>query len=218
VRNRLLAEVALHTGLRRDEVRHLTVGQIRELARSVESKPSNVVVFLSLDRTKGQYPGKAMFPVWLVKALDWYRVNERPKPLQANASYDSDSLFVNHPGRRNAGGPISNDTISSVFLRAIVQTGLTFTFNRPDPLSGENRQFVEARHTYHDLRHTFAALIYRSQIAQGVQSPWLMVQKLLRHRSLSTTLETYLSVFSVDEPTVTDEIARYYTELLKYVR
>jgi integrase len=60
------------------------------------------------------------------------------------------------------------------------------------------------RHRYHDLRHTYALWTYHALVEQGISEPWKIIQSLLGHAHLSTTLDTYLRVVNVEKARTAD--------------
>ena len=198
-RDRLMAELALCTGLRRLEVRSLTRWQIEELVTTVrrDGLEGDTAVPLELRRTKGQRAGKVFVPVWLIHSLHWYiRFERQGAFVSAGGRIEPTALFLNHQrnlANDNAGLPITDDTISRVFREACIKAGFSRQPVRIHPLDGTPKTFIEAQHTYHDLRHTFAVWLYLAEETAGNAAPWKTVQTRLRHAQLSTTMSTYLS-------------------------
>jgi integrase/recombinase XerC len=120
-RDRLIAEVAIHTGMRRDEISSLTVWQILDL-RPDPSRPFEVVK-LRITKTKGLRPRCVFMPNWLVVALHWYIDHERKQALTAAKKYwlkgkvkEPTALFLNGPeARRHAANPFKTALLTVIF-------------------------------------------------------------------------------------------------------
>jgi integrase len=61
-------------------------------------------------------------------------------------------------------------------------------------------RLCRARHK----RHTYALWTYHALIEQGTSEPWKIIQSLLGHAHLSTTLDTYLRVVNVERARTAD--------------
>ena len=68
-------------------------------------------------------------------------------------------------------------------------------------------------HTFHDLRHTFAVMMYRSLEDIGIARPWLRIQTLLGHKSISTTIGTYLKVLDEFCPETLERLAKTFAAM-----
>jgi len=199
-RDRLMGALALTTGMRRIEVRCLKRWPIEALISQMkrERLQDNEKVTLELERTKGQKPGKVYIPVWVLKGLEWYIVNERQAAFKRSGrSHEPEELFLNHElqqSQANIGQPVTDDTISRVFREAVLRTGYVIKSWRTNPFTGERREWIEPAHTFHDLRHTFAVWLYYAEEKEGNVTPWKTVQVRLRHSQLATTEGTYLKI------------------------
>lgn len=75
---------------------------------------------------------------------------------------------------------------------------------RPDVFSQKFKRFIEKNHLkkirFHDIRHTFAT----QMLGSGV--PAKVIQKILGHSEISTTLDTYTEVLQSVEDDVADKI------------
>jgi integrase len=208
-RDRLAAELSVSTGLRVDEVAKLTVFQILDLP--VGGDPERFTT-MHVTRTKRLVERDVNVPNYLVPDLHVYIDGERKECIAVARRYwlkkKSDEpkvLFVNGvDARQNAGKPVAADTLSDAFRRAIVKAGLTEWVTKTDPDTGEVRQVRVPRHRYHDLRHTYALWTYQALVEQGISEPWKIIQSLLGHAHLSTTLDTYLRVVNVEKARTAD--------------
>ncbi|MGN1411435.1 MAG: site-specific integrase [Oscillospiraceae bacterium] len=75
---------------------------------------------------------------------------------------------------------------------------------RPDVFSQKFKRFIEKNHLkkirFHDIRHTFT----NQMLGSGV--PAKVIQKILGHSEISTTLDTYTEVLKSVEDDVADKI------------
>ena len=85
---------------------------------------------------------------------------------------------------------VTTDTIHAAFHRTIMDSGVVRHVEKVNPDTGEQRIAKEVRHSYHDLRHTFAVQTYLEERRRGNVEPWKRVQVLLGHRNLGTTLKS----------------------------
>jgi len=64
-------------------------------------------------------------------------------------------------------------------------------------VEGKSVNSKKAMHCVHDLRHTYAVLTYHAEVMNGNVEPWKKIQAQLGHKSLQTTIDTYLRYVSV---------------------
>lgn len=215
-RYRLIAEVAIHTGMRRDEITSLGIWQILDL-RPDPARPFEVVK-LHITKTKGLRPRHVFMPNWLAVALLWYIDNERKQALAAAKGYglkdrpkEPVALFLNGPeARRHAGKPLQNGTIDVHFHQAILSAGLTHTVHKTSPETSEHYTGQAPSHVFHDLRHTFATWLYWFEKSQGNPEPWKKIQARLGHTELSTTTGLYLRAAADFEAHVSDTTMKFF--------
>ena len=208
-RDRLAAELSVSTGLRVDEVAKLTMFQILDLP--VGGDPERFTT-MHVTRTKRLVERDVNVPNYLIPDLHAYIDRERKDCIAVARRYwlkkKSDEprvLFVNGvDAHQNAGKPVGADTLSDAFRRAVIKAGLTEWVTKTDPDTGEVRQARVPRHRYHDLRHTYALWTYQALAEQGISEPWKIIQSLLGHAHLSTTLDTYLRVVNVEKARTAD--------------
>lgn len=195
-RDRLIAEWCLHTGMRVTEVLALTVDQIQAVTPCEGDEWA--LVHLHLVRTKGQRPRYVEVPIWLLHETSEYLHGERMEVLRTMTAQEYPcALFVRRPSTK---GPRSNGvgyrSVHEIFARAVLAAGLTET----DPCELTNTNTLHwrlvPRFSHHDLRHTFAVYRYLRAIEHGVAEPWNKIRVLLGHRSINTTIDTYLSTVS----------------------
>lgn len=219
-RDRLIGELSLNTGMRRDEVKSLTKWQVLNL-KTDPNKSRSSVCALPLTKTKGLRPRKVLVPVWLVDELIRYYETERAEAIKHNhpknaarKSADPLEFFVNGTSsRHNAGKPISNDSINRQFRKAVMDAGLTKTVTLLDPVTKEHYVVQDALYTFHALRHTFAIWRYYAEFKNGSLEPWKIVQALLGHANLHTTMAIYLRPCAAFEGQVSDTVYRYFEDI-----
>lgn len=198
-RDRLASEFSLQTGLRVDEVANLTIKQILGL-QIPDGAPDEMKLKMHVTKTKRLRPRDVEVPVYLVRELYTYIDGEREETLTVAKRYwlkgntrKPVSLFLNGTAaRHHAGKPIQSDTLSRQFHAAVLRAGLLNVVDKIDPETVESYLTQVAMHCYHDLRHTFAVWTYYAEKAAGNAEPWVIIQRLLGHKHLSTTLNIYL--------------------------
>jgi integrase/recombinase XerC len=215
VRNRLASELSLTTGLRVDEVASLTELQLHGLntdwLKADDSEREVGFFQLRVTKTKGLKPRDILVPGYLIVELMSYLDGERAIAISAGQKYAESkskkfktpsSLFVNHANAgRYAGLPISASSLSHGFKLACLKAGVTKLVRKVEFDSGDTYFEQSARHSFHDLRHTFAVWKYHDLVNKGEAEPWKEIQVLLGHAHLQTTIETYLKVVAVDRRT-----------------
>jgi integrase len=228
-RNRLMAEVAYHTGMRGDEVASISVWDVLDKARRLSSSTKWQQFKLNV-RTKGRASRDVVVSSVVLRALVLYHDVERAEAIQralqaveaAGRSFRAPTeLFVNgvDANLRDIGRPVSAETPSRAFTKAVLAEGLTVVRegfeldpDTSDLVFGEDgkavlREIVGAAHTFHDLRHTFAVLFYKSEVNRGNPAPWEKLRSLLGHASAETTKNIYLRHIDVDEASISDATA-----------
>lgn len=198
-RDRLMAELAVCTGMRRMEIVGMTHHQIPSgyLVDETDSR----LVKVKITITKGNCPRNIYLPVPLLDRLNQYIDEERHVILsqvkkafmQRGQSYQLPSaLFVTNQGKA-----ITNTRISKNWKAACHRAGLGYDF--------------------HGLRHTFAittlANLQRQTQRHPDMNPLKTLQVLLGHRNLATT-EIYLTALQVNEAAITDSVEALYNNLL----
>jgi integrase/recombinase XerC len=229
IRDRLIAEVSLYTGMRVEEVVALTIYQILDVVRGAELDDPWRPWPLRITVTKGGVPRTVLIPTILVKALLSYVDGERASVVDAArlvGKSSSNALFLNgvRATARDIGGKCSPATAMRAFHAATLSAGLTRTIAayRIDPATGapavdeRGEEVLEptsvAKHSFHDLRHTFATQFYWGEIRAGNAAPWKKLQARLGHRRLSTTQDIYLRHVETREPEISDAFAQLLKE------
>ena len=197
-RDRLIAECARNTGLRRVEVTRLDVTSIRRIKQAKDASPLRAYSIRVLG--KGRKWRNVNFPGWLIDSLQSYIRGERAHAVAAahrlNRDYTKvENLFLNHAhARTGIGAAVTGKTIDK-FFRAAQMRGLT---EGPVPYGRDN--FV-----FHDLRHTFAVWTYLLRKRSGDTDPIKYIQAQLGHAHRETTEDIYLSVATSWEAVLFDE-------------
>ena len=208
-RDRLSAELSVGTGLRVDEVASLTIYQI--LALPIDADPEGFSV-MHVIKTKGLFERDVLVPNYLIPELHLYIDGERRECLAVAQRYwlksgsdEPANLFLNRSdAHQNAGRPVTADTLSGAFSAAVVAAGFVDKTQKVDPEDGRVYYEESPQHSFHDLRHTFAVLTYHAEVMKGNSEPWKIIQCLLGHLHLATTMNTYLRVVNVEKARVSD--------------
>ena len=192
-RNRLLCEIALWTGLRLDEVHRLTIHDF--LVMTPDKQISGGNQRLDVIKGKGNRPRIVLIPNWLVLEVLAYINGERASVLAASdikrRNYPT-SLFLAGSNSQRAGQPMTKRRYEQIFEAACMKAGIVEFTEKTDPETLEVRHVKEPAHTYHDLRHSYAVWTYWAERKAGNSEPWKKIQVQLGHKSLQTTIDTYL--------------------------
>lgn len=229
VRNRLIAQVAVLTGMRIFEVCSLTTHQISNVAYLAARATDDDLIPIRLVVTKNRDPRTAWLPRPIWKALERYIDGERAAAVEkaetaGRRCRDHAVLFVNGitANKRDRGQPVSTDTVSRAFWRAMKESGQvdTVTVRAIDPADGSlgrngaggrtgtvDREVT--RRSFHDLRHTFAVAQFRAAVENKSPAPVKNVQSLLGHRQMSTTADIYLAKYDAAEAAAADALAAW---------
>jgi integrase len=199
-RDRLAAQLALDTGLRRSEVTSVMVKDVTlALSNASAAKPYAMQVLRVFG--KGRRWRKILVPVWLLQELSAYIHNERRESVEAGQELlgpgftDSGHLFVN--GARAAtrrGLACAGDTIYQAFHKA---QKVLFA-------DGSLKQLFR----FHDLRHTYATWTWVARKRSGDPQPSKFVQSQLGHAHVQTTEAIYLHTVTLFEATLYDDVAK----------
>lgn len=212
-RDRLAAELSCSTGLRVDEVAHVSMNQVLDLdakwRRLTEDERQANYVELYVTKTKGLVPRTVLVPAYLIPELMLYIENERQAAVDAGKAYvksklksfkEPRALFVNHANSGfNAGNSIRPSSLSHAFSAACAACGILITISRTDPDTMELYDEKVAAHSFHDLRHTFAVWKYLDAKSRGESEPWKEIQILLGHKNLKTTTDIYMKLSVIEK-------------------
>ncbi len=198
-RTRLVFELGYETGMRIDEILNLHHLWFSDF----EFDPNRPFVMSAFDIeiTKGLVKREINVPAWLMEELRLYVVGERIAAIeQGGKSWLKGDrkaftqLFLNHAGAtHNAGKPTQPSTIQDEFHTACLKLKIHRRKIRAMGTPQASVIYVP-KHTFHDTRHSFAVLLFRSLEKRGRVRPWIRVQKALGHAQVSTTTGIYLKV------------------------
>jgi site-specific recombinase XerD len=229
VRDRLWAELCIHTGLRPGEPENLTIYEILDLSPENPADPLGIS-YLRI-RGKGRKVRKVELPNQVLTWLHWYIEHERETAINEGirrghifARTRPASLFVNHADAgHNAGNPMRYQSFHDAFAAAVYEAagsggqsaGLLRTVVKTDPLTKEKYNLNVANFSPHCLRHTFAVWYYLGERQSGNAEPWKALQSLLGHAHMATTVDTYLRVANEFEAMVSDRVTEHFATLLR---
>lgn len=209
-RNRLAAEVSVHTGGRLEEVTSLRKAQVLSL---VPRQSRNDPCSLYLTKTKRSKPRTVYLPSWLVSELHDYIDGERSAVVEAakarNPQYvEPKELFLNgmEATNRDIGKPLSRHTLMQSFSTAVKAAGIFVEEAAFDCDTGKPYVKKEPAYSFHNLRHTFAYTVYYVCLKAGYASPLRIVQHLLGHKRYATTRDRYLAGADIQEAAVSDAL------------
>ncbi len=202
-RDRLIASLAVATGMRLDECASLTLSQYKNLRK--DRNYNNAA--LHLYKTKGLKPRTVIIPGIIYDDLKYYVKIERARAVRC-AKAPVETLFVNHAhAKRNPGEALTAHSIWRHFQRAVLKVGLVRSSHTGGATDPAERH--EALHSFHHLRHTFAVTMYFELVRAGKAEPWLSLRTLLGHRHITTTINTYLRSVQIREALMTDTLNTY---------
>lgn len=198
-RCRLTVDLAVHTGLRVDEVAQLTRKKIMAL-RPDPDRPAGACA-LQVTLTKRLVPRTVRVPNWLVEELHLYDQRERARCIilartrwLTNEADIPRRFFVNTlASGGDVGKRVLKRSLQDDFRAAVIAADLPTDADAP----GEEPRRL---HTFHDTRHTFAVWLYAALTRTvdgkpawwGSDPPWRTVQKQLGHKNEETTTNRYL--------------------------
>jgi integrase len=223
-RDRLMCEIAIHTGMRRHEICALTIYQIWSLEPRLPEEEAGQEfaakgLWLTVVKGGAKRARDAVFPVWLIRELLRYIDGaEREKAAEIYAKNHRgrkpSALFLNHAWSRHAPGEVfSEKRLTARFTEIVVKAGFVERVERTDPSTGEMRTTERPTHSIHDLRHTAAVWRYMVERKLGNPDPWKPVQVMLGHAQKETTTRTYLRITNTFEAEVSDAALRYFREI-----
>ena len=214
-RDRLAYELGANCGPRIDEIINLSA-ETFEHFRCGETEMFQHFE-LQLRHTKGLRRREILIPYWLMSELADYVINERrvaiaeARRLWLGGGDPPWQLLLNGPGTgRHVGKPARADRIESRFNQACVKLGLFKNRIRARGTKSSD-EVREVRHRFHDTRHTFAVTMFHAlEKESGFHRPWIRLQKLLGHASVSTTISIYLKVLDRFGPETLEKLGRYF--------
>ena len=229
VRDRLWAELCLHSGMRPGEPINVTVHAILDLTPEDPENQAGLT-FLRV-HGKGNKVRKVEVPNLVLKWLHWYIDHERRDAIAEGrrrgnivGRNEPSALFLNGTNaRHNAGKPATYDSFQSAFRNAVLaaassagQTaGLMRIVLKVEPDTQQSYTLSEPAFTGHCLRHTYAVWSYLAEREQGNVEPWKILQARLGHAELATTINTYLRIAGDFEAQLSDRVAGSLAAILR---
>ncbi|NJR80276.1 tyrosine-type recombinase/integrase [Sphingomonas corticis] len=217
-RDRLAMELALSCGMRIDEILNLDSATFKDFTCTPEE--GFKLFELRITHTKGLVPREVFIPYWLMSEIAEYIAKERSVALAEarriwakgrHATSLPWQLLVNPPGSgRHVGKRANAEPIEQRFAETCLgieelRRSKTIAKGTPDAAVA-----IGPRHTFHDFRHTFAVMTYHALEDIGIPRPWIRIQKLLGHASVSTTVGTYLKVLDAFGAETLDRLGQAY--------
>lgn len=198
-------ELGLQAGLRVSEVVTLRVSLFRRHL-DVAIVPGVFYRVGAFRRKGGKAKSVRMHGVLLQKVVNYIK-RERACVMR-DVPEDHGVLLV-HKGGARRGRPLRPGTLQRRFAKACTSAGVVRSASKLSPTEGDWSKPVVTvvqcpRHTFHDLRHTFAVWTYYARRAEGDAEPWKYIQEQLGHEHPETTMKIYLKVTQDFEAQVTD--------------
>ena len=165
-RDRLVAEVGRTVGLRVEEVVRLTRRHFEAIV------PDPRAPFLHYPIVVAGKDGTLLpvaVPAWLVGEIHAYIKGERRRAITRlpRGNADPEALFVQGEGSRTPGRPLSVRRLQQVVEESCLVAGLREVSLRRSHDGKGTREVVRARHSFHDLRHTYAVWTYWAERQAG---------------------------------------------------
>ena len=192
--------------MRLDEITNLTILDILNLRpRGWQGSVSMLIT-----KTKGMRPRRVFIPLAIYEDIKEYIAGERAECVLGRPK--TLALFVNRShSHRNPGRPLTNHTLWRNFRNAVMRAGLTYV--EAIEWDGSQELITVARHHFHDLRHTYAFVMYEQLVRRGKSAPWLVLSRVLGHAHVSTTIKIYLRSVDGMEADVSDALNDYMRRL-----
>jgi site-specific recombinase XerD len=187
-RNRLMAEAAVVTGMRRMEMCALLLSQVPDA--------NEALACMILTRTKNDVERAVYPPSSFLNRLRWYTTIDRAKIVEemqrkhGNAYQEPAEVFLT-----DRGTPVQRTHFTKIFKSATREAGI-----------GDA--------TLHWLRHTFALNMFRELDRLDGVNPWKALQVILGHASLTTTVNIYLDALQPNEADLSDSVENMYDAVL----
>ncbi|TBY17676.1 hypothetical protein E0H93_37000 [Rhizobium leguminosarum bv. viciae] len=220
-RDRTAAEFLFLMGGRVEDAEALTVIDVLNFEAELKARPDRFFVEHAI-LGKGGVERTALIMRPLVENLVRYMYGTRAAVIENAISRKPSgwgppqNLFLNSQSSndRDVGEPCTTDTLSRAFVEAVRAAGLFSNKLRVlltesfEPVTRDGKWVEEAyqvpKHSIHHLRHTFAAVLAKGLHRHGNDAPFKVVQILLGHAWLSTTVDTYAGPIALDEPSISD--------------
>ena len=191
-RDRLMADWGWAVGLRLSEIMTLEAYQFLTMHPEDQSDFSHQPVEVV---GKGNVRRNVAVPNWLIADTLMYLEGERRDSIRASKGRQRsvpNVVFLSGTHAPSPGKPFSGRRYEQIIGDACIRAGLSQLKARTDPETGEKTHTPVAKHSVHDLRHTYAVYTYWVEVKNGNPEPWKTIQAQLGHESLDTTIRTYL--------------------------
>jgi integrase len=200
VRDELIFSVGRLVGLRVDEITNLPTSDILRMDLTGMSTTMTLSLYVT-----GKFKKKAAvdFPVELLKQLQTYGRDIREKAICRSGLLEPENFFVGHV-KPHRGKPLNNKGIQAAIRNIFIEAGLfdwvverDKTGHAKTDMHGQPLYRPRARHSIHDLRHTYAVeSFYAKLVAFGGDDAARIramefVKRQLRHANIETTQNIY---------------------------
>lgn len=196
-RDRTIIRTISSTGFRRLEVLGLTVHQMRSIKVTEENEVGFIKFKMTI--TKGGIKRDVFIPRKILDEILNYIENDRAKAIvtgelrakSLGIEFEKhDQVFVYSASSCHAGRPFGLTYLSQRIGNIVEKSGC----KRKGP---------------HAFRHTFAVNTYKALFRNGISEPWKILQILLGHRSIKTTMDIYLKTLTMDEVDIARIVESY---------
>jgi len=215
-RQRLMSELSLQAGLRREEACNLPRAVIFE----ADTEGRNLLTSVAIPVVgKGQKVRQVPVVVWLLQALKQYITDVRDPILQEAISkgwrdHDHGLLFVLETARKGAlGSSVTPHQSSREFAKT--RELLRQTLRNNQSKKTLFLRFNASRLTIHALRHTFALTTYIARKRDGDPEPSKYIQSVLGHSFRETTEAMYLRSSHVYESELSEAMELQMKDILR---
>lgn len=215
-RRRLMNELSLQAGLRREEVCDLP----RAVILNADTEGRNLLTTVAIPVVgKGRKERQVPVVVWLLLALKRYITDVRDPIVQKAIAkgwrdHDHGRLFILETARKgDFGSPVTPHQFSREFaeVREKLRQNLREDLSKVASLT----RFNASRLTIHALRHTFALTTYIARKRDGDPEPSKYVQSVLGHEFRETTEAMYLRSSHVYESELSEAMELQMKEILR---
>lgn len=230
-RDRLICESGFVTGARLVSLMSVQAIDVLNAERRIDPRDPSKLVSIRA-RSKGKGPERILVPQALLRKWLIYYRGERAEVCRevvnrfGSTRRISDNLFLNHAtsNGRDLGNAATEDTVSRVFTRAMIEIG-QIKLSRTAVLDEEGVPCVDSRgrqmwtqveqaaNTFHDLRHTFVVNTYHAMKRAGNRNPWKVISLAIGHKLVSTTIDTYGKHVEIDESMLSDAVNDFLFDL-----
>ncbi|MBP2446468.1 tyrosine-type recombinase/integrase [Rhizobium leguminosarum] len=220
-RDRTVAEYLFLIGGRLEDAVALTLTDVLNWELELRERPDRFLVEHTVVG-KGDVKRTVLVPRPLVSRIIRYiettraQIIELALKIKGPAWAPPNNVFLNgvQSNHRDVGNAASADTLGRAFVEGVRKAGvlkaedrvLFGTDGKPIRERGSLKTeiMLAPKHSIHHLRHTFVAVIADGLRRHGNSSPFKVIQMLLGHSWLSTTVDTYGGSLALDEPDIAD--------------